>query len=433
MSFFRIVLNFLRQRLFASTLTAASVAVGVALVASILALRLESERAFSQKDTGFEVIVGAKGSPLQLVLNTMYHLGTPVGNFPLESYEKLKTDRRVKYMLPMVFGDNVGGYKVIGTTPEFFTTFQYRKDTGIRVANGQPFTTNYQIVIGAEVAQNLRLKVGDSVTIKHGIQEGAPGEHDHGKMPIVGILAATQTAIDKGVFSTMYTVWDIHYHEYEEAQEAAEKAAGGGKHEDEHHDHDADEHEHTHTMPPEFTSVTAVAVKLKSPIFFEAFIRSVNEGTQAQAAMPIQEIMALFAIVGNINGVLLGISYLVIVIGAISIFVSLYNSLNERRREIAILRSLGARRSTILMLILSEAVSIGLLGGIAGILLARLGLRFAKEFLTKQIGNNLDFAAFYSFDAALLAGVVLLSAMVAVIPAMKAYRTDVAQNLAPLS
>lgn len=438
MKFFEILLKFLRQRLVSSSFTALSVAVGVALVAGILTLRLESEKAFSQKETGFELIVGAKGSPLQLVLNTMYHLGTPVGNFPLEVYEKLSKDRRVKFMLPMVFGDNVGGFKVIGTNPDLFTRFEYKKDQKIELNSGKGFTQNHEIVLGAIVAQTLNLKVGDSVSVRHGLQEQAPGAHDHGKMVVVGILQPTRTAIDKGVYCTMYTVWDVHYHEYKEAQEAAEavmnaeqkpSAGSTAQHEEQH----KEQGEHGHEIPAEFTSITSVAVKLKSPVFFEAFTRSVNEGTSAQAAMPIREIMGLFEIVGSINGLLLGISYLVIIIGAISIFVALYNSLAERRREIAILRSLGARRGTIFALIISEAVVIGGLGGIMGIILARSGLYLGKTTLTQQIGGNLEFAALYGFDALLIAGVIMLSASVSLLPAIKAYRTDVAQNLSPLS
>jgi putative ABC transport system permease protein len=447
MNFLAIILRFLRQRLFSSVLTAASVAVGVALVATILALRVESERSFSQKDTGFEVLVGAKGSPLQLVLNTMYHLGTPNGNIPLEVYERLRSDRRVKSMLPMVFGDNVGGYKVIGTSSEFFTTFQYRKGATAQVAQGKPFEKNFQVVIGSEASQKLTLRVGDSVTIRHGLAESDAGAHEHGKMPVVGILAPTQTAIDRGVFTTMETVWDIHYHEYEEAQEAAEAAAAKERgeqptdHHHEEHDHEHDggkehheHHEHhEHSIPPEWTTVTALAVKLKSPIFFESFIRSVNEGTQAQAVMPIREIMTLFAIVGNINGVLVGIAYVVIVIGVCSIVISVYTTLNERRREIAILRSLGAHRGTIFLLILAEALMITLLGGTAGIFMAQVGLHLGGDALSAQVGNRLSFAAVYDFEGWLLLGVVVLAALVALVPAVKAYRTDVAKNLAPSS
>lgn len=446
MNTFKLLLRFLQQRSVATALTTLSVAVGVALTAAILTLRVEAERSFSQKDTGFEIIVGAKGSPLQLVLNTLYHVGAPVGNFPLADCERIQTDKRVKSSLPMVFGDNVGGFKVIGTTPNFFTKFEYRKGLPIGMADGKPFASDFEAVLGAEVAQNLRLKTGDSITVRHGLETNEQGAHDHGKMPIVGTLAATGTAIDKGVYMTMRTVWDTHYDEYEEARQAAEQAlatANGEKKFEaqpeaqseakaEHSKEHKEEH-HEHPIPPEFTTVTALAVKLKSPVFYDSFTRSVNDGTSAQAAMPIREIMGLFQIVGNVNGILLGISYLVIIVGAISIVVAMYTSLNERRREIAILRSLGAHRRSIVGLMLAEAVIIGFVGSVVGLALSRIGLNLAKSALQQQLGAKLDFALWYSFDAPLLAGVLALTALVALLPALNAYRTDVAENLAPIT
>lgn len=438
MNIFKLLLRFLQQRAVATALTALSVAVGVALTAAILILRVEAERSFSQKDTGFEIIVGAKGSPLQLVLNTLYHVGAPVGNFPLADCERIQADKRVKSSLPMVFGDNVGGFKVVGTTADFFTKFEYRKGLQIGMADGKPFTGDFEAVLGAEVAQNLHLKTGDSITVRHGLETNEQGAHDHGKMPIVGTLAATGTAIDKGVYMTMRTVWDTHYDEYEDAREAAEQAlaTANGEKKSEAKPEATTEHStehHQHTIPPDFTTVTALAVKLKSPVFYDSFTRSVNDGTSAQAAMPIREIMGLFQIVGNVNGILLGISYLVIIVGAVSIVVAMYTSLNERRREIAILRSLGAHRRSIVGLMLAEAVIIGFVGSVAGLLLSRIGLNLAKSALQQQLGAKLDFALWYSFDAPLLAGVLALTALVALLPALNAYSTDVAENLAPIT
>jgi putative ABC transport system permease protein len=441
MSFLKLLVRFLEQRLFASVLTAISIAVGVALTLTILTLRLESERAFSQRDTGFEIIVGAKGSPLQLVLNTMYHVGTPVGNFPLADYVRLKTDKRVRFTLPMVFGDNVGGFKVIGTTTDFFTTFEYRKGIKPTLAAGSAFDGDFKAVLGAEAAQTLRVNISDSIAVRHGLSEGEEGAHDHGKMPVVGILARTGTAIDKGVYMTMHTVWDTHYDEYCEAQAdaeaalAAETAKAEGRTPDKattEHDHDDSAHEEQ-TIPAEFTTITAIAVRLKSPVFYDSFMRTVNDGTAAQAAVPIREIMGLFAIVGNVNGVLLGISYLVIVVGAIGIVVAMYNSLNERRREIAILRSLGAHRRTVLGLMLAEASSCACAGGIVGWGIARVGLRVATPVVERFIGTNLSLAAVYPFDGIVLVSVIALAAFVAALPAWKAYRVNVAENLAPLS
>jgi putative ABC transport system permease protein len=289
------------------------------------------------------------------------------------------------------------------------------------------------------------MKIGDSITVRHGLETNEQGAHDHGKMPVVGILNATQTALDKGVFMTMYTVWDVHYDEYHEQQEAAEQALAAQEgqknakpHEnegegDKHNHHEEQAGEHTHAIPPDFTTVTALVVKLKSPVFYDSFVRSVNDGTSAQAALPIREISGLFSIVGNVNGMLLGVSYLVILVAAMAIVAAMYNSLNERRRELAILRSLGAHRRTTMGLMLAEAGFIGFAGVLVGLVLARCSFHFGKGALERVIGTRLELAWVYSFDVWIGAGVVALSVFVAFVPAWQAYRTDVAENLAPLS
>lgn len=443
-----IILAFLRHRLFASVLTALSVSAGVGLASFLLIISIESEHTFSQKDTGYEIIVGAKGSPLQLVLNTMYHIGTPTGNISLDVYERFKKDRRVKSLLPMVFGDNVGGYKVIGTSPDFFSTFQYRKDRSVQIQQGRAFAHEFEVVIGSESAHGLGVRCGDSVIVRHGLSTDDAGAHNHGKMPIVGILAPTGTAIDRGVYMTMRTVWDIHYHEYQQQQEQAEQALQSaeqaqsstpssspkkkdpeGNHQDH---HESDDHNHAHhQIPQDFTTVTAIAVKLGSPIFFESFVRSVNEGTSAQAALPVFEMMNLFAIVGNINGVLFAVAGLTIIIGALSIVAALYNSLNERKREIAIMRSLGAHRKTIVMLILSEAGSIGFFGAILGVLSAHILAIVLRPYIAQRIGASIEVQLWYPQVWLLVVYVLLFTLCIACIPAWKAYRTAVADHLNP--
>ncbi len=441
-----IIFAFLRQRLFSSLLTALSVGAGVALASLLIILSIESEHTFSQKDTGYEIIIGAKGSPLQLILNTMYHIGTPTGNISLETWERVQKDRRVKSHLPMVFGDNVGGYKVIGTTPEFFTTFQYRKNRSVTVLAGRPFAGDHEAVLGAISAQNLKIKIGDSITVRHGLSAEEAGAHDHGKMIVVGILTPTNTALDRGVFMTMRTVWDIHYHEYQEQQEAAERALQAAEQDSSsavakapkhlhsaahtHHEENHNHHE-SHTIPKDFTTITSIAVKLASPVFFESFVRSINETTPAQAALPVLEMMGLFSIVGNINGALVAIAGLSIVIGAISIMTALYNSLNERKREIAIMRSLGARRATILLLILSEAGCIGILGSLSGVIIAHISAFLLRPILEQALGATLELQLWYLQPWLLAGATVILTLCIACVPAWKAYRTSVAENLLP--
>ena len=550
MSIWGILARMLRQRSVATFLTALTIAAGVALVAATLILREESERAFAQKETGFEILVGAKGSPLQLVLNSLYNVGPPVGNIAYSFLDSIKADPRVNLALPMVTGDNVLGYRVIGVAPDFFTKFEFRRGEGVKLAHGAAFTADYEAVIGAEIAAKGHISLNDVVTMTHGIADEETQAHAHGQVRICGVLEPTGTAIDRSVYTSLATVWDVHYVEYEEQRLAAEAAQAefaadeltaddtevnkkiqGEKSAEEHaghdhaeeqadgidthdhaeeqavesdahdhgdhdhaeeqavesdahdhgdedhadhdhgdhdhaeeqavaaeahdhgdhdHDHDHADHDHgahdhahhlhtspgekiAHEIPVVFQTISSVAVKLKSPIFFESFIRRINEASIAQATMPVREIQSLFAIVGNVNGILLAVSWLVIVIGALSIFVSIYNSLNERKREIAILRSLGAGRRTIFGLIELEAMAIALGGSLAGIILAHLGLHFFGGEISARVGVNLDFALWYNFELLLILGVVLLAALVACVPAWKAYTVDVAHNLAPIS
>ncbi len=492
MTIWGILLRMLRQRAVATFLTAVTIAAGVALVAATLILREESERAFAQKETGFEILVGAKGSPLQLVLNSLYNVGPPVGNIAYGFLDSVKADPRVNLALPMVTGDNVLGYRVIGVASDFFTQFEFRRGENVKLAEGAAFTADYEAVIGADIAAAGDIRLNDVVTMTHGIVDEESQTHAHGQVRVCGVLEPTGTAIDRSVYTSLATVWDVHYVEYEEQRLAAEAAQAEfaaeepdaddpevnkkiqgeaethdhsdhdhdhgqvddvhdhadhdhdhGDHDHADHDHDHGDHAHhlhtapgekiAHEIPVEFQTISSVAVKLKSPIFFESFIRLINENSIAQATMPVREIQSLFAIVGNVNGILLAVSWLVIVIGALSIFVSIYNSLNERKREIAILRSLGARRRTIFGLIELEAMAIALCGSLAGIILAHLGLNFFGAEISARVGVNLDFALWYNFELLLMAGVVLLAALVACVPAWKAYRVDVAHNLAPIS
>lgn len=428
--------RFIQQRRIVFLLTALSIAAGTALVVGILLLHTASEQAFSQKDTGYEVIVGAKGSPLQLVLHTMFYIGTPVGNIPHNLADKLLSDKRVKHALPMVFGDNVQGYKVVGTTGQFFDIFEYRKKRTVTVQRGERFRQNYEAVIGSEVAAKTGLQIGSKVTMAHGMHEDG-ALHEHRAVVITGILAPTHTALDRGVFTTMETVWDAHYREYREQQREAEalleeedeaesEHVGG-----EHHHHAAEDDDIPEGIPNDFTTITAIAVQLKSPIFFESFVRAVNEGTTAQAALPVREIAGLFAVVGNINGVLLALSWSVVIVGAFSMFIAMYTSLHERRREVAILRALGAHRRTVFALVVAEAAITGALGALAGICIAHLILLFTAPYVQATIGVPLAAGNFYGFEGTVVAGVVGLAVVVAVVPAAQVYKVDVANSLTP--
>ena len=386
---------------------------GVALVTAIILLRQESEEAFNQTATGYELIIGPKGSSLQLTLNTVYQIGVPIQNMPLSTYELLKNDKRVKLAIPYVLGDNFKNFRLIGTVPEIFTEFEYKKGTRYSISSGKFFENDFEAVIGNETAQRTGLKPGDTFTGSHGVDsyEGAEA-HDEFRFKVTGILEKTFTPIDRVIFVTMNSVWKIHHHEEKNAMDTAVSLNSQN-------------------------TITSVLLKLKNPVYFDLVRRQINdnkyEGISAQAILPVFEIKQLFDIIGNINSILLVIAYLVIFVAAISILVSLYNSMNERKRDIAIMRSLGAPRFTILKIIVLEGALISFTGAVSGVLLGHIVIFIMKSKISDLAGIQITGTTFNISELYILAGTVLLGIFASMIPAIKAYKTDVAKNLNPLS
>ena len=413
MGILSIVYKNIKQRSLSSLLTMFSIMLGVALVIAIIILRQESEEAFNQTATGYELIVGPKGSSLQLTLNTVYQIGVPIQNMPLNVYELLKNDKRVKLAIPYVLGDNFKDFRLIGTVPEIFTEFEYKKGIRFRIDQGKIFENDFEAVIGSETSQRTGLKPGDTFTGSHGVDsyEGAEA-HDEFKFKVTGILEKTFTPADRVIFVTMNSVWKIHDHEDDNQNDSA-------------------------ALTKNENTITSVLLKLKNPVYFDLLRRQINDnkygGINAQAVMPVFEIKQLFDIIGNINSILIVIAYLVIFVAAISILVSLYNSMNERKRDIAIMRSLGATKFTILKIIVLEGALLSFTGSAAGILLGHIAVYFMKNKISDLAGIQISGTTFSIFELYILAGTLLLGILVSTIPALKAYKTDVAKNLNPVS
>lgn len=404
---FQIVWKNMKQRSLASVLTIISVVLGAALIVSIITIRSEVQNNFSQSAIGYELVAGAKGSPLQLVLNTVYHLDAPTGNLPYSFYEKLKRDPRVKLAVPYGLGDNYKGHRLVGTTTDLFIDFEYMPGRKFEIGEGRVFQKDFEAVIGSEVARKMHLRVGDEFIAAHGIIAAAETEADHKEMPfqVVGVMAPSKTPNDRAIFITLDSVHRVH-----------------AKHPEE----DA-EHEESN----EDKEVTSVIIKLKSPLLALLLHRQINEGSVAQAAFPAMEIKGLFSIIGNAQKVLLGISYLVIVVAAISVLVSIYNSMNERKREIAIMRALGASKLAVFRIIVFESSAICITGGILGVLLGHVVVMASSGMLERISGITVSPFTFSILEPFLIAGMVILGIVTGLLPAAKAYRTDVAQNLSP--
>lgn len=424
MNLFQIVLKNIRQRKLSAVLTVISTLLGVALVIAILVIKQESAEAFNQTATGYELIVGPKGSPLQLTLNTIYHIGLPVNNMPVKTYELLAKDKRVKLAIPYVMGDNYKNFRLIGTTQNIFTQFEYQKGKKYSFASGRAFENENEAVIGSDVADKTGLKIGDSFIGSHGVEAYEHAEeHDENKFTVVGILNKTFTPNDKVIFIPMESVWDMHYHRLEGN---ADTIHTGHKH--------AIEQEHS--IPEERKTITSVLVSLKSPVYFDLLRRQINDdkfqGLNAQAVIPVLEIMQLFEIIGNINSVLLIVAYLVIFVAVISILVSIYNSINERKRDIAIMRALGASKGTIFGIIILEGLFISFVGAVLGLLMGHLAVYVFSPLISAKTGILITGMTFNIFELYLILGTIILAMLVSILPAVKAYQTDVAKNLSPV-
>jgi putative ABC transport system permease protein len=432
MNLFNIVGKNMRQRALATSLTALSVALGVALTVATLIIRQGMQSRFEQGTLGYEMVVGAKGSPLQLVLNTVYHLDLSPGNIPWSLFEQLRNDKRVKLAVPFAVGDNYKGFRIIGTTDALFQEFEFEPNRKFRFAEGQCFRFSeqalkhafeeaadrakgiehehhdsdavFEAVLGAEVAHETGLRLGHTFVASHGLSE-SPEEKLHAEeaWKVVGILTPTHTANDRAIFINLDSFYHIKGHEIRE-----KTAADVGM-------------------------ISSIVLKLRSPIHGLTLHREINDGGVATAAFPASEIRALFRIVGNIDRILLAQAILIVVVAGVAIAVSIYNSMSERRREIAILRALGARRRTIFAIVVLEAVAICLIGAVAGVLGGHLIITAANVFLQQVSGFSVTAFRFAATELMVLAGCVILGALCGFGPAARAYRTDVAENLAPTS
>ncbi len=399
MSLWRIAWGYLWSRKLTTLLTILSVALGVGLIAAVHTLREETRRRFEEEGQAFDVVVGAKGSPLQLVLSSVYFMDIPTGNIPYADYETLREDAEVAAAFPMSLGDTYRGFRIVGTVRELFdhkwvVDLAGTERVPFQLAEGRFFDGPLEAVIGSIVAEETGLGVGDQFVGTHGFMEGEHAEHPY---TVTGILKRVGTPNDRAIFCSLDSVWQVH----------AEEAEGGD------------------------LEVTAVLINLHTPASRFVFVDYVQENFNAMAAIPVNEIQKLYnRVLATANTVLLSVAYLVVVVSALTIMIGLYLSILQRRRDLAIMRALGASTLDIFGAVILEAFLVTILGTGAGWLLGD-GVAWAfGVFLSQRLGMAIT-AFGISADKLESFGVVALVGLAAgVLPAWQAYRTDVARNLA---
>lgn len=399
MSLWKIVLKNIAQRRLSSALTAASIGLGVAVVIAVLALRAQSREGFSQSAFGYELVVGAKGSALQLVMNVVYHLDDSPGTIPYSRYKDLAAHKAVALAVPMSVGDSVRGARLVGTSDAFFS--------GLNLAvDGRPFRFDPQRLEKAMAGQHADgafeavagsrtgLKIGDKFHATHGTGEAA--EQHEEEWTVVGVLRPTGTPNDRAIFINLDS-----FHEIQDHKQAAQ--------------------------------ISAVIVKTRSAGSALALKYDLNQLPDCMAAVPAEVMASFFERFDWVPLLLLAVSVLVVVMASVSVFVAISNSMSERRRPIAILRALGARRSSVLTIVLLEALALCAAGAVGGLVLGHVLTAAAGAVLSARSGIPVSPFAVQPEEVAVLGGVLVLGALAGILPALQAYRSDIADGLSPPS
>lgn len=459
MSLFHIALKSLRQRALASSLTALSVGLGVMLIVAVLLIAGIINDTFNRRSVSYDFIVGPKGSDMQLVLSTVYRIEPPIQNLPYLYYLDLKKDPMVDDAIPIAFGDftEQGAFPIVGTTNTYFLWGSAPGKPYSLVAPGKKMNAPFHAIIGSEVARKNGWNIGSKFKLVHG---GADTGHVHDEeFEVVGVLAPTGTPDDRTAFVNLEGFYLVSGHEKPAAEainswrdfqgepplEGAELQAAmkqyGISEEDSHdhsHDHDHDHaHHHAHDVPDVMKEVTAILVRLKrfgegeAAVGAVMFAEKLRRGySPVQAVNPIRPMARLQnQFIGNIRNALLALTGVILVVSGVSIFVSIYNSMSERLREIAIMRALGARRETVFSVILMESLLLCVGGGLIGALVGHLLIVATAPIITSKTDLLVDPYSFDWNELWLLPALIILALVAGALPAMRAYRADVADSL----
>jgi putative ABC transport system permease protein len=441
----------------------------VAIITLLILLQDQFEKKFNDNIDGIDLVLGAQGSPLQLILSAVYQVDNPTGNIDYAEAKTWMKNRMVKTAIPLAFGDNYHGFRIVGTTPDYLTHY------GAVMAKGKVFAKNFEVVVGSAVAQKMNLRLGDTFFGAHG--DAAEGDvHKEHAYVVTGIAAETGKVVDNVIVCTIPSVWAMHAghdHDHEDGEEAhdhdehdhdhegteahaeehdhdheGEEAHEHNEHDHEHeataeahdhdgHDHDAHaegeghDHEHEEAVSEEGQQITAVILKMRSPMAILTWQNMIPMNTKMQAAAPGREINRLFTLFGFGLDALQYLALGIMLISGISIFIALYNTLKERKYEFALLRVNGASRLQLLLLVLIESLLLCITGYVFGTVLGRIGLRLisgSSETEFKISFNPLKFV--WEKEGYLLALTIGVGIIAAVIPALKAYRLNISKTLA---
>lgn len=379
---------------------------GVAIISLLLHLQSQIEHRLSKQIDGIDQVMGAKGSPLQLILSAVYQMDAPTGNISYQSAQRWMKHPFVEKAIPLSYGDNYLGFKILGTTHDYFKHF------GAELAEGKLFEDDFQVVVGAQAAMRTGLKLGDELESMHG--SALTGEiHSHHPFKVVGILKPTNKPIDFLLLCNLQSYWRMH--------------------DDEHgHSHDEENHQHAEcNHVDEEKYITAVLLKFKNKMATLQWPRLIAENTNMQLASPAIEINRLFSLLGVGIEMLKYLGMGILLLSALSIFIGLYNNLKERKYEMAVMRVNGGSRWLLFILINLESMLLCAVGFFIGSGLAAIFIAALSETSASQYNLLIQPLPLWSLQQGIIFGLILLLGFTAaLIPAVKAYRLNISKTLA---
>jgi len=414
MNLFKISWSNLRDKPLSSFLSGLLMTLGIAIISLLLLLNKQLDDQFRRNIRGIDMVLGAKGSPLQLILSSIYQIDSPVGNIPLAEAERLTRNPMIKTAIPLALGDNYRSFRIVGTNKKYLDHFE------ATVGQGKLFAADLECVIGSRVADATDLKIGDSFAGSHGLDEAGEA-HEETKYKVVGILNPSNSVADQLILTPVSSVWAIHEH-HEEHEGGAEKGAAVAE-EDHDHEHEGEEH------ADEEREITSMLIKFRNPMGM-MLARGINTNSKLQAAMPQIEVNRLFELLGVGVETLRYLALAIIFVAGISVFVSLYNSLKERRYEMALMLSMGATRTQLFTMLLLEGLVLALIGFVAGLLISRLSLWLISGYVQGTYHYNLANFGIQPEEWYILGAAVLIGLVAAALPAIGVYRMNISRTLA---
>lgn len=396
----RLALRSLRSRLLTTSLTVASIALSVTLLVGIEHVRAGVRESFAGTIRGVDLIVGARGGTLQVLLSAVFGIGSPAGSVTVATFERWQRHPAVKWAAPYTLGDSHRGFRVVGTTEEFFRRYRFRNDGRIQFAQGRAATSHSDVVVGSEVAERLKYTIGSPIVVVHGLVDIGTSSHEAHPFQVVGILGRTFTPIDRSVYVTLDGIEAIHG---------------------------------TAVAVPQPQLLTAFFIGTKNR--FEALMLQREMNTDLTepltAVIPGVALGELWKNIGSAEVGLQVVAIFAVAIGLMGMLVALYSSLEARRREMAIFRAIGAGPRTIVTLLVLESAMLSLVGCAIGVAIVYAGLVLGQQPIEQRFGLHLAIRPLGSTEWKYLAVVLVSGVIIGFVPAIKAYRTSLVDGLSP--